>query len=274
MNYCKPYLVALLLLFTSLFTPANANGAEAISSAGLEPTDLEKNSAMYGLLQVVGSGVADVELAGDGTPLSASIIGKLPILGNGSRESLRATQQAALWSACAEFAKWRKVFIDRNAKVKKEPISSLPAGSTENQSESVGEELVEGLRVVHLDGTADVVIAVISWKAVPSKSAKPLLGTLPHMKVRWEDSSENKLSDSGHVEKMIQRIRINDILVFDNSSLTVEKNDGTSEATVKSKLFFASGKPNLEETVTGTAKGQSIEGVIWDESGKKTKYRK
>ena len=273
MNYCRPYLVALLLLFTSLFTPANADGAEAISSAGLEPTDLEKNSAMYGLLQDVGSGVADVEFAGDGTPFSASVIGKSPMHGNASRESLRAIQQAAIWSACAEFAKWRKELRDRNSKVKENPNSSLPAGSTE-RTELAGEELLEGLRVVHLDVDADKVIAVLRWKAVPTKSEKPLLGTLPRMKVRWEDSSENKLSESGHLEKMITRIYINEILVLDDYFLNVEKNDGTSEATFKSKVFFESGKPNLEETVTGTAKGQSIEGVIWDESGKKTKYRK
>ena len=49
---------------------------------------------------------------------------------------------------------------------------------------------------------------------------------------------------------------------------------GSSVASVKVNQFFANGKPNVQETVEGTLNGGSVAGMIWDGSGKATKYRR
>lgn len=277
-NYLKLRIrifISTSLLLTLAFTgysKENSNGKPAPA----EPTDLEKNTALYGL----SPGVTDSEYSPKGDPVSALVIGKHPLYENASRESLRASQQAAIWSACAEFAGWMKNV--KASKLKKAPVpakeEAVPSNPADfaDKSELVVEELVSGLRVIHLHVEEDVAIAVLSWRAVP---LKPAPGTLPQMKVRSESSSESTISDERREAaiKVTEKIDINGILVMESVYSSVNRDDSSSEAIAKHRQFFLNGKPNIEQTIKAIVKGGSLsqktEGTIWDETGKKTQYR-
>jgi hypothetical protein len=122
--------------------------------------------------------------------------------------------------------------------------------------------------------------AILSLKP---HSQKVEIGSLPTMTFsQTTESSEEvvagKEKSKPSQTRFFREIKVDGILVLRETIIdSVDESDARSEVS-DYKQFFANGKPSIEEVRTTSTNPRGVdsvkaEGIIWDEAGKKTKYR-
>jgi hypothetical protein len=198
-----------------------------------EPTELEKDSEISGLLQKT-SGVYPVW--GDGELVSATIIQTMPICAKYSRGELQATQQAAVWLACSEFVRFESSKVE----------STSNSAAEEITIEETADRTLSGVHVVMLytDTQKQEVKAILRWKAPPWT---PQIGTLPEMRFTYTAI----LSSYNKSERFVKRIAINGVVVINNIvNLDYQEDDKAKGYKMKYEYaqFFKNGEPHLNVT--------------------------
>ena len=257
--------IYLLCGLSAVFIVSCSKQKNDLASPDFEPTELERNSEIYGLLKKE-TGACNVVYGGNKNIVSTIFIAKVPIRGKHSRAGLLASQQAAIWEACANFAGWL--------------LSDVATDGGGKASRVTKSQEVKGLRVIFLrtDIQTGEVTAILGWKAIREQSE---IGTLPQMTVSSQEESSQEVAALNSKDKKVRdqfsrRIYIDGVLVIKSSERTSTDENGKEESTFEYTQFYKSGKPNLEETMISSAKGSSvstkIEGALWEEAGKKSQY--
>lgn len=269
------YLALVLLAF---FTSSCSKQKSDVDLSVSEATQVDKisetdgSSEMHGLLAKT-QGVYPV--FGDNRNfVSATVIEKVPIYAKHSRVGLQASKQAAIWSACAEFASYLETKTTLKVQEAGLPQQGSNANPASEESSRSAERELSGIQVVglHADLQTGEATAILSWKAPPSESEA---GVLPKMRVALHEKTVDSTDGNSKriSNELARNIYIDSVLVISLISRTSKDESGNEEAVEEYKQFFKNGKPHLEETTAGKNGSVKIRGIIWDETGKKTEYK-
>jgi len=254
-------LTSLILLLACLLTGCSEQNNNGKTPA-LEPTDLEKNTKFYKLLNAP-SGVSNLQFNENRTLISLVCSASAPIRGRDSMHGMQASQQAAIWIACAELVSWMRTNVNS------------AAGSTESDS------ALSGVQVLYLktDILKQEVKAILSFKP---QSQNFEIGNLPKMTISQTTKFSEEVVSGSKKNKpskaeFYREIKVDGVLVISETINTSTEENGAQNEIMDYKQFFANGKPNLEETRTTVSKPGNpdsikADGIIWDAVGTKSRF--